>query len=119
MLDAAAVGELLQDERRVGDGDVLEVVVARLERVDDRLDRLDVADDVVGGDVGERIGDVVREVVALAQRLGNVTRLRPPAEREQRECRRIASDRRFGGRGADAQRPRRQLLDGGVVVREQ
>ena len=70
--------ELLQHERRVGDGDVLEIVVARLERRDDRVDRVDVSDDVVRRDVGKRVGHVTREVFALAQRLRNVSRVGPP-----------------------------------------
>ena len=64
---------------------ILEELLARLERFDDRLDRLDVADDVVRGDERERVGDIVREVVALAQRLRDMPCFVPAAEREQRE----------------------------------
>ena len=69
--------------------------LARLEALDDRLDRLGVADDVVRRDVRERVGDVVREVVALAERVGDVACLGPAAEREQRERRGVAADRRL------------------------
>ena len=87
--------------------------------VDDRLDRLDVADDVVRGDVRERVGDVVREVVLLAQRLRDVARLGPASEREQRERRGVAAIGELGRRGAELERPPRELLDGRLVAREQ
>ena len=77
------------------------MLVARLERVDHRVDRLDVPDDVVRSDVRERVGDVVGEVVASAQRLGDVTCLRPAAEREERDRGRVASDRRVRRRGPE------------------
>ena len=86
-------------------GDVLEVVGPRLERLDDRVDRLDIGDRIVGGDERERVRDVGREVVAAAQRLGHVTRVGPPPEHEQRERRRIAADRRCRGLRAETRAP--------------
>ena len=119
LLEAAAARELVQHERRVRDAHLLEVLPARLERLDHGLDRLDVADDVMGRDVGERVRDVVWEVVALAQRLGAVTGLGPAAERQERERGAVATDRRLGERGADLERPARERLDGDLVAREQ
>src|ERR671923_186723 len=61
-------GQRLQHEHRVGDGDLLQVLVPLLERLEDALDGVRVAEDVLGGERGERVRDVAGEVVTLADR---------------------------------------------------
>ena len=104
--------ERVQHERGVGDRDVLEVLVARLERRDDRFDRLDVADHVVRRDERERVGDVAREVVALAQRLATwrASAQRPSASSASAAG--VAADRRLGGGRAELERPARSSSNG-------
>ena len=63
----ARLGQRLEHDHGVGDRNVLEVLVARLERLEHALDRLDVAEPVAGGEGGERVGHVAREVVSPAQ----------------------------------------------------
>ena len=68
--EAAARGEQLQHDHRVGDGDVLEVGVARLERGEHGLDRLACTPTGSGAAMQrERVGDRRRKVVALADRV--------------------------------------------------
>ena len=105
--EASARRQPFQDERRVGNRYVLEVVGPRLERAHDRLDRLDECHGVVAGDECQRIRDVGGKFGAGLQRLGQVPRIRPPGEHEERERRRIAPDRRFGRLGTEAERPLR------------
>jgi len=69
------------------------MLVARLERRHNGVDRLDVTDDVMRSDVRERVGDVLREVVDPAQRFCDVPPFRPALERQQRERPRVAPDR--------------------------
>ena len=69
--------ESREHERRVGDSSLLEELFSSLEGRDDGFDRLAVSDHVVRRDRRERIGDVVWEIVAAPQRLGEVTGLGP------------------------------------------
>ena len=102
--------ECLQHEHGVGDRNVLEVVLAPLERLEHRLDRLDVADDVLGGDHRQRVTHVTREVVADADRVGVDSRVLPVAEDGAGERRRVAADRRLRLGSTLGERPAGRLL---------
>ena len=111
-------GKRLQDEHGVGDRHVLEVLVPRLERLEHRLDRDRVAEDVARRGERERVADVVREVVVDPDRVGVDAGLCVPAEDEQRERGRVAADRGLGFGGSAVERPSGRLFGPGPVVRE-
>ena len=92
--------------------------VARLERLEHVLDRLDVADDVLGGDEGERVRDLVRELLVRPRVVRVDARVVPVAEHEVRERRCVAADRRLRLRGADLERPARLVRGAVPVARE-
>ena len=85
-----------------------------------RFDCLAVADDIVRSDERERVGDVVREVVRPAQRIGEVPRVGPP--RRARAARCVAAYRPIGDSAAAAPSSSAQFAyssTASVVAREQ
>ena len=109
----------MQDEHRVGDGDVLEVLVTGLERLEHGLDRLDVAERILGCDHRERIPDVGREVLTRAQAVREYPSLGPALEGEQRQAGGVAPDRGGGFGGALLQRPGGLALGTLPIAREE
>ena len=100
---------LLQDEHRVGDRHLFEILVARLERGEHVPDRGDIAHAILGGDRRERVGDCRRKVFAIPDLRDDAARLDVATEHEQRQGRGVATDRRLGRRNSRLERPRREL----------
>ena len=104
--DPAPLGKCLQDEHGVRGRQILEILVARLERREHGLDGLDVRDRIRRRDGGERIGDVVRETCRpVAARLRGCAG-RPTRAATRARARRRSADRRRRVVGALLERPR-------------
>src|SRR5205814_7379971 len=92
LAEAARRGERVERERGVRHRDVLEKVVALIERAPHTLDGFGVGSRVMTGDRADCSRDVIWKV--SGQRLGEQSRLLVAAEDEEREGRGIATDRR-------------------------